>query len=86
MMTWSFRALQVGLWPARNWNQDPWPRGSIDALRANTPLVGTDLNTCFACQIWKVKGDLEDIHEDVGVIAQSYMLQCCCTNLLYMYA
>jgi hypothetical protein len=73
IVTWSFRAMQVGLWPERNWNGDPWPRGSIDAFRANTPLVGNDCNTCFACQIWKVKGDLEDFHEDLEIVSQSYM-------------
>ena len=64
ILCWSLRSLQRGLWPAANWNKDLWEPGSVDALRANTPLVGDDPSTCFACQLWRVKGDLEDFHED----------------------
>ena len=64
ILCWSLRSLQAGLWPATNWNGLPWEPGSIDAMRAGTPLVGDDLSTRFACQIWRAKGDLEDFHED----------------------
>lgn len=61
---WSLRSLQTGLWPATNWDGERWAAESVDAIRAGTPLIGDDPSTCFACQLWRVKGDLEDFHED----------------------
>ena len=45
-----------------------WPSlllGSIDAVRADTPLVGGDPSTCFVCHLWRLQGDLEDVHQDM---------------------
>jgi hypothetical protein len=64
VLVWSLKAMQKGLWPATNWDNTAWAPGSVDALRANTPLVGDDKSTCFCCQLFRIKGDLEDFHED----------------------
>ena len=64
IVVWSLRALQRGLWPATNWDGSDWEAGSMDAFRAGNPLVGDDRSSYFACQLWRVKGDLEDYHED----------------------
>lgn len=67
ILCWSLRSLQRGLWPSANWDGQPWVHGSVDAMRAGTPLVGEDPATCFACQLWRLKGDLEDVHEDISL-------------------
>ena len=68
ILWWSQTALQRGLWPSTNWDGQAWVLGSLDAVRAGTPLVGEDPSTCFACQLWRLKGDLEDVHEDMWCV------------------
>jgi hypothetical protein len=65
IFVWSLRAMQRGLWPSSNWDGSDWAPGSVDAVRAGKPLVGDDRRTCFCCQLYRIKGDLEDFHEDM---------------------
>lgn len=68
IFVWSLRAMQRGLWPSSNWDGSDWAPGSVDAVRAGKPLVGDDRRTCFCCQLYRIKGDLEDFHEDMIIV------------------
>ena len=61
ILWWSQTALQRGLWPSTNWDGQAW-------VRADTPLVGGDPSTCFVCHLWRLQGDLEDVHQDMWCV------------------
>ena len=54
VLAWSLYWLFVGKWPARDWENQPWPEGSQAGNLANAPLAGG-----FYGVLWLVKGDLE---------------------------
>ena len=54
IVVWSFRAAFEGKWPARDWNDDPWPLGSFEHR-----VAGEDLADGFFAVLWSLKGDLD---------------------------
>ena len=75
ILAWSFNWLFRGLWPTHDWNNKEYPSGSMEAIRANTPLVGPADSSDYPFGIlWQLKGDLDFHHKDLfGILATSYL-------------
>ena len=54
VIVWSLNALFDGRWPAKDWNDQPWPHGSSEAA-----LSGEYLADGFFAVVWLLKGDLD---------------------------
>jgi len=64
ILKWSFNALWSGKHPFADFHGHPYPAGSPEALRAGTPLVGTDNLDHYFCVIWRFKADGDFCHKD----------------------
>ena len=40
ILTWSFRALTIGKWPGKDWDDNPWPKDSPGDMKKGMWLAG----------------------------------------------
>eukprot|EP00969_Alexandrium_andersonii_P097413 4299578-Alexandrium_andersonii.AAC.1 len=64
-------AMWLGTWPDRDAWGRPWPRGSIAARRANTPLAGG-----WYAALWSIRGDLEWLWKGLGLESYTSLTPC----------
>ena len=62
VVLWSLHFLALGIWPTANHNNEPYPAGSIEDLRA-----GSQLANGMRAVIWLLKGDVEHFSKSYGL-------------------